>query len=423
MPVELTARFRLVSPAFIQGVAGAPSERPEIRLPSLKGVLRFWWRATMGRTVSDATQLRKMEAMLFGSTETRSRVRLDLEPHNDPTILSVGSTLEPKQRRRRESLHGIRYLGYGLIASAGPNGGNLTRSALASGCRFSLHIRILDPLSRRARGRLFEGVEFKNIEETLQHALMAMGLLGGIGARSRRGFGSLCLEELRLGGDVVFREPKNFDEYSQALVQLYKEAGGRRKAPWTALSNDTRHVLVAGESNEHVCTLLDRVGHEFLRFRSWGREGRIPGGVAERNFPHDHDLMQRVAREGHANRMHPQRVVFGLPHNYHFTSIPKRQRRATPSVSVRGALDRRASPLMIHVHECGSRPLVVVSFFRSRFLPANTGLQVGKENVPLTPEAKLFEPADGFLDRLVTHQETLKPRGRWFARVQEVKHV
>ena len=42
MAVEAEARFRVLTPLFC---AGSSPDLPELRLPSFKGVLRFWWRA------------------------------------------------------------------------------------------------------------------------------------------------------------------------------------------------------------------------------------------------------------------------------------------------------------------------------------------------------------------------------------------
>ena len=42
-PVTLTAEFKIVTPMFIGGADQSPSDG--IRPPSVKGALRFWWRA------------------------------------------------------------------------------------------------------------------------------------------------------------------------------------------------------------------------------------------------------------------------------------------------------------------------------------------------------------------------------------------
>ena len=71
----ITAKYRVVTPMFL---SGADQNHAELRLPSFKGALRFWWRAlAAGRFNGDLTALRAAEDTLFGSTRTgQSRVRM-----------------------------------------------------------------------------------------------------------------------------------------------------------------------------------------------------------------------------------------------------------------------------------------------------------------------------------------------------------
>ncbi len=48
-------------------LAGADGTTPELRAPSIKGALRFWWRAMNGHLSLE--ELRKQESDLFGNTE------------------------------------------------------------------------------------------------------------------------------------------------------------------------------------------------------------------------------------------------------------------------------------------------------------------------------------------------------------------
>ena len=57
--------------------------------------------------------------------------------------------------------------------------------------------------------------------------------------------------------------------------------------------------------------LLDHVGRELMRYRSWGHRGRVLGAESEKEFQDDHDLMKSRHRS-----KHPRRIAFGLPHNY-----------------------------------------------------------------------------------------------------------
>ena len=59
----LTVTLKTVTPLFL---AGADGRTPELRAPSIKGMMRFWWRAMK---VLSIEELRKEEGDLFGSSD------------------------------------------------------------------------------------------------------------------------------------------------------------------------------------------------------------------------------------------------------------------------------------------------------------------------------------------------------------------
>ena len=186
---------------------------------------------------------------------------------------------------------------------------------------------------------------------TLVEALTAVGVAGSMGARSRRGYGSLNLRSLSVNAAERWTEPRSLDDLRDRIRKLHCDGDPNCLPEFTAFSRDTRHVLVQGErSNLVPMELLDLVGRELMRYRSWGHRGKVLGENSERNFRDDHDLMK--------NRRpctHPRRVAFGLPHNY--------GNRHEQQVGPYGEFDRRASPLFIHIHESRSTAIAVLSFF------------------------------------------------------------
>src|ERR1017187_5301400 len=118
----LTATYRVVTPMFLGGAD--PLREAELRVPSFKGALRFWWRALAWlRGIRDVAELRKQEAELFGNSETnvgQSKVLLRLSAHKSET-LEAGTILGKMGRSGYQSDdvvgEGVRYLGYGLMES------------------------------------------------------------------------------------------------------------------------------------------------------------------------------------------------------------------------------------------------------------------------------------------------------------------
>ena len=222
--------------------------------------------------------------------------------------------------------------------------------------------------------------------------MIALGTFGGIGAKSRKGYGSLVLLSLHVNDAEQWHPSKTTNDLKNVIEYLRGELGKPVLPEFTALSDQTRHVLLSSDKKGLV-ELLDLVGREFVRYRSWGRNGKILGGNvdAEGNFKDDHDLMQEDMNE---RRVHPRRIAFGLPHNY---GRNKNQQVGPWDKN----LDRRASPLFIHIHECGDSPVAVLSFLPARFLPkSRSDISVGGKRVAQKSERELYRPVHEFLDRL-----------------------
>lgn len=214
----LELKLETVTPVFL---AGANQQEVEVRAPSVKGLLRWWWRASEGHRFSSPATLAEAEAHLFGSAalKLRSPLRVDVEVRAaSPKIIPRGeaaptSSAEYSYRRRgREGTiregraQALHYLGYGPIriptkeeraaaeqgrdpALLGPDRrpkqtAVYIRPALAPGT--ALAVRLAWPHRRLDSRRLDE----------LWRTCAAWLALGGLGCRSRKGFGSLHLCEI-----------------------------------------------------------------------------------------------------------------------------------------------------------------------------------------------------------------------------------
>ena len=109
-------------------------------------------------------------------------------------------------------------------------------------------------------------------------------------------------------------------------------------------------------------------------YRSYGRNGRVNGRNARQLFRKDHDLMLGEL-QGRLSSELPERVVFGLPHNYFFSSV-----RRKVDVNVKDNR-RRASPLFIHVHEVedankNRRCVIVQTLLPTIFLPHELAVSI-----------------------------------------------
>jgi CRISPR-associated protein Cmr1 len=407
MMTLIEASYRLTTPLFGGGAivqmaeSGRSDEHKrsdeqklpaELRLPSFKGVLRFWWRAlAWSRCNGNLPQIQQEENLLFGSISSgQARVLMRLGAVGRLDRIDQGKNLnEAKGEVRRVGI-GARYLGYGLIEAFGDNAGKLKRPAILAPLVFTVQLR----------ASALDSAQLASLLE----ALIALGTFGGMGSRSRKGYGSLALQSLtldgaspRLAGDPdPWRAPRNACELAGCIAALQQQTNLSVQPTYTAFSSQARYVVLSGEDCKNALHLLDLVGREMVQYRSWGNEGWILDRQVRREeiFKDDHDLMKikPVART-----CHPRRIAFGLPHNYG----KGKTNEVTPA-----SFDRRASPLFIHIHQCGSDPVAVVSFLPALFLPAERGggpaqINVGGKKIPQKHEPELYKPIHTFLDRLL----------------------
>jgi len=382
----LKATFKIVTPLFM---SGSDQTIAELRPPSLKGVIRFWWRAlAYSRLDGNVEELSRQEAALFGSTEQVSSILIRISTTRKQAMTEV-ETVHPILK----NLPGARYLGYGLMDAF--DGTNTTAGKLQRPCI--------------SHGQTFE-VKFiskSEIPEDLINAVKLSGLLGGMGSRARKGFGSLALNALFLEEEPIWTNPSSLTAYKDALSDLLGGMGNMTEEPvFSAFSQLTRiDYLLSGNDPTQ---LLDDFGRQMQRYRSWGHNNKVNYEASEQNFQEDHDWYRRIGRYRQTD-FHPERIIFGLPHNY----------SKYDNDNITGVThDRRASPLLVHVHEFSPNQYGLISIvLRSEFLPAEERINAGNRDVTQNID---WEILDNFLDGVIGKkgEKTLTPyfpnKQTWF---------
>lgn len=373
---KILMRFRITTPMFC---SAADIDNAELRLPSIKGLLRYWWRVSQSGSYSDPSALLKRENSLFGSTERQSQVLLRIIEKN------LESVVKKRTVFGEGVLKGAYYLAYGCIDASGSRNkgteaGELTRAMIPGG-DFTLEARLPK----------------KYLNEVLCSARL-LGCFGGVGSKSRKGYGSISLASMKVGEEV---QSVNLE---QALKCVSKIPEG--VPDWTAVSRMSR--LIECDSAEHNSVqLLDQLGRELVHHRSWGRDGIVLGEESEKNFKPDHDLYYGNCDQ---DIQHPARVVFGLPHNYG-KGIAK---SVTPAQH-----ERRASPVHISIYQPAEDqpPKAHILFLPSKFLPQGEKLMSFGRRVEVEDSDfdTFWSPINNFLDRLISTDENARKtsiRGR-----------
>ncbi len=371
---KIKATYRVNTPLFM---SGSDIEKAELRAPSIKGVLRFWFRATA--CSNDFTEVKKAEQCLFGSTDTGQGKFL---------IRVNSNNLKTCKRGEHWKQAGSAYLGYGVINWDGKARKVLTTSSYISpGTVFTVEL-------------IFRPSASLEDLESIKRSLIALGLFGGLGARSRRGFGSVSLESLLVDEQEKWKKPNS---RAELLEQINKFIAGLGSLPadlpeYSAFSKNSRVAIVLEDENS--LNLLNTLGEEMMRYRSYGRvfgddtEHKVLGKKAEQNFAADHDLILNFARTGQATA-HPERLVFGLPHNYYFSNKIKVDVNAEN-------FERRASPLLMHIHALKDGYTAVLTLLPASFLPGEEKIKLEhkeSKNEVCVPTDVDYEVINDFINR------------------------
>ncbi len=366
------ATYAVVTPMFLGDSSQAASA---MRPSSVKGALRFWWRALTwaealrtcpGDQMAAMRWLHQREAHLFGASAADERggqgvfllqVRAETGLQN--------SSAQPFGNPGPGQLY---LLGQGLASFRD----GVKRSAFTKELTFEVLLRFKP------------GTPDKDAQELLQ-TLRIFGLLGSLGSRARHGMGSVALTGL-FADEAALPVPENLDAYAAALGEVL---GDTRQADLPLYTAFSKHTLIdVSAKAADALRLLEKVGATQQLYRLFGRYGMVGKVKARKLFEGDHDLMFKAARRENI-RTAPDRAVFGLPHNYYFSSIKKNVGVNARIGNSSEAVDtRRASPLLLHIHPLAGEFVAVNTLMPALFLPPQGGLAVNRQRdlVPMKPK-------------------------------------
>lgn len=386
---RIVATYKVITPMYL-GSSSPSIPATRLREASFKGALRFWWRALMwhkayqqaGGNEDEARKtLRRWEAELFGTASDSGAGN----SHASPFRLRCEIIDSAKGNKDTLEGNGWKYLkGQGLAKR---------EAAFAPGAKITANL-----LLPRA---LPEG----RVDELLK-ALVALGLFGGIGARSRRGVGSVAIQKLQIDGKNEGVIPQTPDQLKQALEWLDVTEADCPLPPLAAFSRESRVDWVDMNINDFGCAFMNWRGYyEQLDCKD---EKAKPVKKKRPNFEDDHDIVLKAVN-GNIVSNAPRRAVFGLPHNYFYKSVydklrgaelqkKEARKKASANVNYESAFkknaskkhERHASPFLVHAHDFDSRKIIMETLLPNKFLEEILSIR-GKRisNVPFSPDWKI----------------------------------
>lgn len=204
-----------ITPMFMSGQDQAVFE---LRPPSLKGMLRFWWRAYYwGQNIGDVTSkelqacMEKKEGRIFGTSSDNGRksaLTIRLKQPDTQGVLAPfpKRTIKVSSGGRTFPINILEYLAYGTYEYQRGSGNVFNRKYLPAGAAFTVTLNTRE--TDTEKDSLFEKGE--TFEENVFISLYLLSAFGALGAKSRNGFGNLTVTNIKLeNSDLVDRLPFN----------------------------------------------------------------------------------------------------------------------------------------------------------------------------------------------------------------------
>jgi len=287
--------------------SGADTSEPEFRAPSIRGALRHWFRVLGGT--------RDAEEKIFGGINAKTASRV---------IVRVKSKLVADEGDADDLIKKGNFSYF--LGIWGKN---------ASGRKFF-------PENQTVKIQIIDKSESADFEKALKAWLM----LGAIGSRSRRCFGSIYPEKIEINGNDSSL-PKSLDEFKAYL----NESG---------LKNAT--VLSLGEPKSNACAAMNVAQNYLKRFRC----GKDFGGTKPSKWGKaEHDWIRPDCQKNNS----AYRAVIGLPLEQRYSN-----RKETFTHLVNGD-NRWASPVYLKVVPLGGKFVAIAIFLKDYFLHEGTTLE------------------------------------------------
>ncbi|MBU1488015.1 type III-B CRISPR module RAMP protein Cmr1, partial [bacterium] len=251
----VTFNCKTITPMFL---AGADKERPELRAPSIKGAMRFWWRAVKG--MDDISKLKEAESKIFGGTgekEGRSKITVRVMIYK-----FIGDNLEKDNELKWKYNGDDTGIGYLLYSTMLPN---RERSYIKDGFPFSVRLSCHD----------------KDVQELRQAiaSFWVLVYLGGLGNRSRRGGGNMVIPSYKVEGKIKGDLPDfvigggNSDKAAQWLRNNFQKCqeiicpGGPKDFATKYSNLAFSRFIICNEGKDSWQDALNDIGKKFKDFR------------------------------------------------------------------------------------------------------------------------------------------------------------
>lgn len=394
--ITLERHYKVITPLFGgSAIAGEVDTEHPIRGSSIRGHLRFWWRATQAGRFATIAEMKAAEDKLWGSAATGEKVKVRSVSLN--VIVSKKGKPWVKERLKTKK-------GEEMVHIADPKS-NYSYVA------FPLRQTDEEKRAKKKLRGVLEHVAFtltlsfpKGSLEQIRATLWAWDTFGGVGARTRRGFGALQCTESKVVSDLT----------GQATGMSWQWAYSPSKFS-ADLFEDVKRFVAEGQAPDNLPRLSRQKKNYRTKFRGQTKEvwrnlftklkdyrQRRPNSPYGRSRWPEADAIRRLTKQNHYPKKDPKddperaqkyiytnlnkfpRGQFGLPVIFQFKDADAGD---PPEVSLEGKnkdYSRLASPLILRPVVCAGGRLsrgLAVKLHSSIDLPDETVLKQDKKEI------------------------------------------
>lgn len=178
---ELKFEVEFITPAFLGGADG----NAELRTAAFKHGMRYWWRILHGFKYGN--RIKEVEDLIFGSTAQGSSIIISFSdfPKSNFTEkkgFPKGQRITVTHRGREMAVNILDYLAYGKYDYVRGSGNVYNSTYIKPNTKVSISISIKET----------------GYTDEIKDALKMFILYGGVGSRSRNGFGSMNSDTLNI---------------------------------------------------------------------------------------------------------------------------------------------------------------------------------------------------------------------------------
>ena len=359
MPIELKFTGEIITPVFM---AGINPELPELRITSFKSILRYWTRVLLSNfnyNLFMDEQLDTFENYIFGGKVIKGKNEFYIK---SPIGINITKPKFEKISFYDFQKYGLKYLAFGFRKAQG----RPARYGFPAGTKFDFNIRINNKYSKQY-------FDDETLSEFLFISVWLSSYLGGYGARTSRGFGSIIFSpknEMKIKEDILplfnNKDIKNINEYYERSFEIISKWVKKKLIDrYKIISKNNSYgtfleIYIIDKDYDNWDVALNELGDVYMKFRK------------------SHRMKVLDISNGKHNYENFELAIFGLPINFYF---PKRHLSAKLfgfSDSIK--YERWASPLKFKIIKINGKYKIILLLNKNRIFKKDLKLKIkGKE--------------------------------------------